>query len=76
MYNLTVHSSIDKAVNCCIWNDTDSGRGGNTTASALLKALQKFVDAHAEITHDSPLIRFLCASEQELTHVICPHVVP
>ena len=50
VYNLTIHSSVDKAVYCCIWNETDSGRGGNTIASALLKGLEQFVETHPDVT--------------------------
>ncbi|RUS71879.1 hypothetical protein EGW08_020353 [Elysia chlorotica] len=50
VYNLTIHSSLDKIVYCCMWNETESGRGGNTIASALLKGLESFIESHPEVT--------------------------
>ncbi|GFO05231.1 hypothetical protein PoB_003173600 [Plakobranchus ocellatus] len=37
LYNLTFHCSLDKSPYCCIWNEAEGGRCGNTIRSALLE---------------------------------------
>ena len=50
VYNLTVHSSLDKSMYCCIWNEAEGGRCGNSIASALIKVLVQFVKEHPGIS--------------------------
>ena len=50
VYNLTVHSSLDKSVYCCVWNEAEGGRCGNSIASALIKVLVQFVKEHPGIS--------------------------
>ncbi|GFO04062.1 DNA repair protein rhp54 [Plakobranchus ocellatus] len=51
VYNLTVHYSLDKSSYCCIWNEAEGGRCGNTIASALLKVLDQFTQENPTINN-------------------------
>ena len=51
-FNLTVHSSIDNKVYCCVWSEYTGGRNANCIASALVTVLRQFVLEHPNVTEN------------------------
>ena len=49
-FKLTVHSSIDNKVYCCVWSEYTGGRNANCIASASVKVLRQFVLEHPNVT--------------------------
>ena len=51
VYNLTAHHTKTKQGFCAVWNEVHSGRSGNDIASAVIKVLEKVVEADPGVKH-------------------------